>query len=161
MKHLKYLLLLLIPILFISCSKPAKFDSAAAKKAIANGNDILSNSLAKADIQSIANLYTEDAVLLPPNSEMLEGRDSIKTFWESVTHMGLVNIHLTTTDITGAGNIAIETGNYKLEIYPEGKEAIYDHGKFLVVWQEQNDNSWKIIRDMWNSDVQPSPPAGK
>ncbi|MEJ2613993.1 MAG: DUF4440 domain-containing protein [Ignavibacteriaceae bacterium] len=161
MKYFKYLLLFLIPLLFISCSQPAKFDSAAAKKAIDNGNALLSNSLAKGDIQSIANLYTEDAIALPPNSEMLEGRDSIKTFWESVTRMGLVNIHLTTTDITGSGNIAVETGNYKLEIYPEGKEAINDHGKYLVIWQEQKNNSWEIIRDMWNSDVAPVPSAGK
>ena len=161
MNYFKYLLLLLIPILLISCSQPAKFDLAAAKKAIDNGNALLSNSLAKGDIQSISNLYKADAIVLPPNREMIDGRDSIKTFWESITRMGLVNVHLTTTEITGSGNIAVETGKYKLEIYPEGKEAINDNGKYLVVWQEQNDNSWEIKRDMWSSDVPPAPSAGK
>lgn len=162
MKYYKFFLLFLISVFLISCSQPtAKFDSAAAKTGIDSGNAILSTSLAKGDTQAIANLYTKDAIVLPPNTEMVQGRDSIKSFWESVTKMGIVNIHLTTTNITGSGNIAVETGKYDLEVYPEGKEAINDHGKYLVVWQQQNDNSWKIIRDMWSSDVVPTPPAGK
>ena len=161
MKYYKFLLFFLISVFLISCSQPAKFDSAAAKKEIDNGNAILSSSLAKGNTQSIANLYTQDAIVLPPNKEMVEGRDTIKELWGSFTKMGLVNIHLTTTNITGSGNIAVETGKYNLEIYPEGKEAINDHGKYLAIWQQQNDNSWKIIRDMWSSDVAPVQPAGK
>ena len=57
-------------------------------------------------------MYTEDAITLPPDREMVEGRDLMKTLRESVNRMGLVNIHLTTINITGSGNVAVETGKY-------------------------------------------------
>ena len=152
---------LLISIFLASCAQPAKFDSSSATKGIDAGNAVFSSSFAKGNTQAIADLYTEDAVVLPPNQEMVEGRDSIKSLFESIAKKGLVNIHLITTNITGSGSIAVETGQYNLEIYPEGKEAINDHGKYLAVWQQQNDNSWKMIRDMWSSNTEPPPSPGK
>lgn len=34
-----------------------------------------------------------------------------------------------------------------------GGKATLDKGKFLTVWKKQADGSWKIIRDMYNSDL--------
>jgi hypothetical protein len=35
------------------------------------------------DIASVAALYTEDAVVLPPGADMVEGRSAIQAFWKT------------------------------------------------------------------------------
>jgi len=36
-------------------------------------------------------------------------------------------------------------------------KQIDDRGKFVVVWKKQADGAWKIVADIWNSDMPPAP----
>jgi ketosteroid isomerase-like protein len=48
---------------------------------------------------------------------------------------------------------AFERGRYDITIAPRaGGEAMDDIGKYITVYQRQADGSWKIARDIWNSD---------
>ena len=31
-----------------------------------------------------------------------------------------------------------------------------DEGKYVVVWKKQEDGSWKLHRDIWNSNLMPA-----
>jgi ketosteroid isomerase-like protein len=42
-----------------------------------------------------------------------------------------------------------------MTVQPRGGREIKDKGKFVVVWKRQADGSWKIVRDVYNSDVPP------
>ena len=154
MKKLFLLIVCALPLILFSCTQQQKsFDSASAQKAIDEGNAAFSSYFAKGDSTSMAALYTEDAKVLPPNMKMVNGQDEIESLWGSFIRLGQVNIQLATTSLTGSGNIAVETGSYNLKVQPQGTDAIQDQGKYMVVWQLQSDNSWKMIRDMWSSDL--------
>ncbi|HKI77955.1 MAG TPA: DUF4440 domain-containing protein [Ignavibacteriaceae bacterium] len=154
MKRFVILLVYSLPLLLISCTQQkAEFDSASVKKIIDENNTAFGNYSAKGDSVSVANLYTEDAVLLPPNSAMVKGRDGIESVWGSFFRLGKIDIKLTAEDVYGEGSIAVETGKYDLTIQPEGTTPIKDHGKYIVVWQKQSNNSWKLKRDIWNSNL--------
>ncbi len=152
MKHL-ILLLVLSFVLLTNSNAQEEFNSSSAQKAIDKGNDAFSSYFAKGDSTAMAGLYTDDAIVLPPNMARVKGHNAISKLWGSFIRMGKVNIQLTTTELTGSGNIAVETGNYNLNIKPEGKDAMKDHGKYLVIWKKKNDDSWKMIRDMFSSNL--------
>jgi ketosteroid isomerase-like protein len=60
---------------------------------------------------------------------------------------------LTSTEVQVVGPWAFDRGAYRWRGIPRaGGEPIEDHGKYLVILQRQPDGSWKVARDMDNSD---------
>jgi len=102
----------------------------------------------------MAALYTENAVLLPPNSEIIRGRQGIKEFWDASIQMGVKDCVLTTVELSGSGDIVNEMGKYALKIQPKGQEPVEDKGKYVVVWKLTADG-WKLHWDIWNSNMPP------
>ena len=110
----------------------------------------------RGDVAAVAALYTDDAVLLPPNLEMLRGREAIQQFWAGAKQMGVREAALETVQVEESGDMACEIGAYTLKIQPEGGQATADRGKCVVVWKREGDRSWKLAVDIWNTN---SPPA--
>jgi ketosteroid isomerase-like protein len=58
------------------------------------------------------------------------------------------------------GDLAYSVGTYELTMNdPKGK-PVTDRGKYMTVWKKQPDGQWKVVTDMYNSDL-PAPEAGK
>ena len=101
------------------------------------------------DAASIANLYTENGQLLPPNADFLTGREAVQAVWQSILDMGVKEIKLDIVELEGHGDTAIETSNYTL--YDESGQQL-DQGKYIVIWKQQN-GQWKLYRDIFNSSM--------
>jgi ketosteroid isomerase-like protein len=107
----------------------------------------------KADASTIGALYTEDAILMPPNFDMMRGRSGAQGFCDGAIKMGVKEANLTTMELTDLGNMVHEVGNYALKIQPEGKAAFEDKGKYTVLWAKMPDGAVKMHRDMWNTSL--------
>lgn len=147
------LFLLALSLALLSCAQPEKMDVAAVRKAIEAGNAKWVEAFNRGDAAGVAALYTDDATLLPPNSEMVQGKQGIQDFWNGGIQMGLKDAALTTVDVGGSGDTAYEIGKYTLKIQPAGQEGMTDSGKYLVVWKRQADGTWKLHVDIWNSSM--------
>jgi len=128
-------------------------DVAQVRQAIEEANAKFGEAVRMADAAAIADLYTEDARLLPPNSEMIEGKEGIEAFWGGGLQMGIKEAVLTTLDVLGIGDMVCEIGKYDLTIQPEGQEAMKDSGKYLVIWKKAMDGIWKLHVDIWNTNM--------
>jgi ketosteroid isomerase-like protein len=136
---------------------PPKADPAAIEQAIkAKGSD-WNGYIAAQDDSAIAALYADDAVLMPPNQPRRTGAD-IRTFWS-----GLWVIKPTMTISTDkvvaseAGDVAVEEGSFKLSYAGADGKPIEDTGKYIVIWRKTG-NDWKVVRDIFNTDLPPAPP---
>jgi ketosteroid isomerase-like protein len=113
-----------------------------------------SADFAKSDAAALAGHYAEDAMVLPPNAEIVKGRAAIQAFWQSnvetMKHLGL-----TTTEVHSGGDYAYEVGTYEIGTAPD---AVVDRGKFMVVWKKAG-GKWWIYRDMFSSNAPPPAPA--
>ena len=114
---------------------------------------------AKADADAMANLYAEDALLMPPGAPAVTGRAAIKTFLgEDAAKSKAAGISLKNAAVTGSGvdgDIGWLSGTYTVV---DSTGATIDSGSYLSVHRRAN-GSWPYIRDIWNSDRPPAPPA--
>jgi uncharacterized protein (TIGR02246 family) len=128
-------------------------DLAQVRQLIEETNVKFGEAVRSGDATALASLYTEDAKLLPPNSEMILGREGIEAFWGGGLQMGIKDAVLTTVEVLGIGDMVCEIGRYDLTIQPEGQEAVEDSGKFLVIWKKVATDTWKLHVDIWNTSL--------
>ena len=106
-------------------------------------------SIEQADLEVIGNLYGEDAKILPPNMDMLEGKDSIQAFWQGALEMGIKSYQPEILEVEHSGNLGFFVGKYTL--YGDGNQVI-NKGKFITVFKNI-DGKWKVYRDIFNSSI--------
>ncbi|MFW6039940.1 MAG: YybH family protein [Gemmatimonadota bacterium] len=102
------------------------------------------------DAEAVAAMYTEDAVVLPPGKDAIEGREAIRAdLAADLAGMEGMVISFETIDVQAAHGHALEVGGYTLE----GADGSHvDHGKYIVVWKD-TDDGWKMSHDIWNSSM--------
>lgn len=133
-------------------------DPAAVRQAIEATNIKFADGLNRGDIDAMLTAYASDAIVMQPNQPAWRGHDGIRTGGQgmfSAATLSGVTFH--TDDVQIAGDLAVETGRYEMTLTPKQGKAINDKGKYLTVWQRQADGSWKVIRDISNSDLPASP----
>ncbi|OGS55270.1 MAG: hypothetical protein A3K60_05045 [Euryarchaeota archaeon RBG_19FT_COMBO_56_21] len=124
-----------------------------AERIVKRNNRKFSLGIRTRNLTTIEQLYTEDTVLMPPNNDMVKGRRGTREFWSAAIKMGLKSATLSTIEAQRCGDEIREIGIYRLRIVPEHKKAYEDVGKYLTVWKVQSDGSWRLQKDIWNSDL--------
>ena len=122
------------------------------RNAITSANQNFMDAFKRADAAAIAALYTADATLLPPDAQMMNGTEAIKSFWQGAMNMGIKEARLETMKVEAQGDLAYEIGRYTLSIETKGGEGMAIAGKYVVVWKQQG-GAWKLHADIWNSDA--------
>jgi uncharacterized protein (TIGR02246 family) len=100
----------------------------------------------RGDADALMELYAEDAVLLPPDHEPIEGRQAIGEFWRQGTDQGL---EVRTLRVDTDGKLGYLVGRYML---PATEDEPADSGKYVMCLERQIDGSWKLTADIWNSN---------
>jgi uncharacterized protein (TIGR02246 family) len=143
-------ILLCLTLLGLPLAAPAD-GGAKARAAVEAQNAKLSAAYGSADFKAVAALYTADAQLLPPDGDVIQGKDAIEAFWKATYESGVTGAKLTTLDVGRSGDLAYETGTALLTIQPKGKEPTTATLKYLVVWKKLPEQGWKLHRDIWNA----------
>jgi len=120
----------------------------AASEAIPVVYEEFMSAVERGDAPALAALYTEDAQIFPPGSDIVSGTDVLPGFWATMLGMGIKRCSFETLEIEEHGDIAFETG--RATLYGEGGVLI-DKPKYLVIWKRQG-GTWRLHRDIFNSD---------
>jgi ketosteroid isomerase-like protein len=107
------------------------------------------------DIESIQSFYAADAWLFPPQAPIAKTAAERLAYWQAQKlpigasdSVGLT-AHI---EVAESGELAIEYGSfYQMVTDRQGKAQTTPH-KYVAAWQKQDDGSWKVIADMWNTD---------
>ena len=119
------------------------------KATIQSLNEKFAASFNAGDFSAVAGHYTEDAFLLPPGAEMMQGRSAIQAYWTGAgAQVG--DLKLTAIDVKPLGSDAArEVGTFALKT--KGPQPQDLSGKYVVIWQKVG-TDWKLATDIWNSD---------
>ena len=150
--HLKINLLLFLFI--FSCSSSIDHESNILE--IKKVNQKYLEFYNSGNYEGVASLHTEDAVVMPPNVLSRIGKDQIMSAIKEEIDMGFTDLKFVENDIKIFGTLAYDEGSYSLNIKSDIGEIIgNDFGKYLVVWEKQNDGRWLMKKDIWNSNLSP------
>jgi uncharacterized protein (TIGR02246 family) len=107
------------------------------------------------NVDAIAAVYADDAVLLPPNAPAQRGRDAIRTFWGGLLKTYTLKFEVGSDLVEGRGDLAYNVGHYRFTAVPKDKAnpGMADEGKFVEILKKQPDGSWKYAVDMYNSNL--------
>jgi len=136
----------------------AAADPAVVRQAIEAADARAVEALNKGDVEAWLTSYASDAIALPPNEPAWRGTDGLRAGAKGMLDKAAISgMALHAEDVKVGGDLAVESGTYEMTLTPKKGKAISDKGKYITVWQRQADGSWKIIRDIFNSDL---PAAG-
>ena len=139
----------LVGVAVCGCQPPQADPPADVTAEIRTADDEFSAAFAAQDAAALANLYTAQAQLLPPNSDFIIGREAIETFWQGVMDAGVAGATLRTEEAMGTDSMAVEVGRYEMSA---ADGSTIDEGKYIVWWQRTPDG-WRLHRDIWNSSL--------
>ena len=129
-------------------------DAGAARQAIEAANARFADAAKRGDTAVVSAIFAEDVIVMMPNQPAQRGVDAArKNFASTFAPSTVKAFDLKTDDVAVGGDLAVETGNYEMTLQPRGGREVKDKGKYITVWKRQADGSWKIIRDMVNSDL--------
>ena len=105
--------------------------------------------------------FSDDALFLPPNQTEVSGKVNIQAWMAAYPPFS--NFTAQSVELEGSGDVAYNRGVYELDVTPPGATAaVHEKGKFLEIWRKQADGSWKLVRDIFNSDIPMAvPPPAK
>lgn len=148
-----FVLIICFSLLSFTAPQKEEMDLSQVRKAIEESNLKLREAIHKANASAIADMYTEDAMIMPPNSEIVKGKEAIEAMWNGAIQMGMQDIELTTMNVFGSGDYIYEIGKYTVTMQSEGQDSIQDKGKYVDVWKKTADGSCKLHVNIWNSSM--------
>ena len=101
----------------------------------------------------LAERYDDRAVSMPPGLPALSSRSVIEADFKAFFQSNTATHRTFDADREITGDFAIERARYEATIRPrDGRAAVHEAGKHVVVYRRQQDGSWKVFWEIWNSD---------
>jgi ketosteroid isomerase-like protein len=134
-------------------------DTAADEAAIRAGDSAWFTHYNAGHVDSVAALYADDAVLNIPGVPPARGSSAVReALAKDIANSSGGGFTLTqgpTPEIGVSGDLAYVWNTFKVT---DKSGATVDVGKYVTVVARKT-GEWRIIRDIWNSDNPPAPPA--
>jgi uncharacterized protein (TIGR02246 family) len=113
------------------------------------------------DLDKTVSYYAESAVVMPPNASAATTKESIRSAWkEMLTAPGAaISWKATKVEVAKSGDLAYVSGTYEETMTDASGKPIKDRGKYVEIFKKQADETWKVVADIWNSDLPASAPA--
>jgi len=134
-------------------------DTAELMKKIQAMNDESAKKMVSGDEAGMWANYTEDVISMPSYEPMLKGIAACKESYKKMNESGMkmTAFKSTVTDILQSGNFVVDIGMYEITMtMPQmGDQPWSDNGKYMTVWEKQEDGSLKVVVETWNTDNNP------
>lgn len=122
------------------------------RQEIAAASRAFSQAYVSGDTATIRDLYTSDAILLPPEGDV-RGRDAIARYFAPRARRTNLAHAMTSDDLHVSDSLAIDVGTWSNAWRIDDGPVREASGRYLVVWRRGEDRRWRIAYDMWHRPV--------
>ncbi|HUF71527.1 MAG TPA: nuclear transport factor 2 family protein [Gammaproteobacteria bacterium] len=135
------------------CSPSAQSTDAGAEAAIAEFNRQYLAAINEADINALADLTTEDHMMIMSGGEPLAGKQALVDAMTGAFERFAFDEAWMPEETVVSGDLAYQRGTFVVNATPRaGGAATRTTGNFMRIYRRQPDGSWLMVRDMFNSD---------
>jgi uncharacterized protein (TIGR02246 family) len=133
------------------------------EQALRDADAQLSAAAAAKDLDKTVSYYSDDAVVMPPNSGRATAKEAIQSALKELLASpgAAVSWKATKVEVAKSGDLACVSGTYEEMTIDASGKPVKDRGKYVKVWEKQADGKWKCSADIWNSDLPVPAPFGK
>ena len=135
---------LVVVLLAVGCTQAPQTDLEGLKAM----RDVWQSAYDAKDGALIAEIYSENGAVMPPNSQLVNGRAAIGNFFTEFHAAGL-GVELQDTEAYAHGDVGYKVGTYTIS---DADGATVDEGKYVEIWR-YIDGTWKMHRDIFNSNL--------
>ena len=155
---MKKLLAIFFALLFTASLVNAQ-DEADMKKKVQMMNDEMSALMLSGDHESMWAYYSDDIISMPSYQPMMKGIDACKESSDQMMESGMkiTAFKSTNQELMVSGDFVIDIGTYEITMtVPEMGDMPYtDNGKYMTVWEMQDEGSMLVVAETWNTDKNP------
>jgi len=138
----------IVAALFALMASPSVAQTAAGE--IGKANEQFVQAFNVGDAATIGRTYTERALVLPPNAEMIEGREAIQKYWRGVIEAGIRNLSMRSIRVDEyGGDAARAIGQFSAEAPEPRDQTGTVEGKYVLVWRKTGGH-WQLDSVIWN-----------
>ncbi|MBK6265235.1 DUF4440 domain-containing protein [Marivirga sp. S37H4] len=105
------------------------------------------------DFESLANSYTVDGKIMPPGTDIIEGREAIKQRWLLPENVKILHHKAVPVEIVIMDDTAYDAGYYEGTTQKADGSTVSWSGKYLIIWKKEA-GEWKMYYDIWNNRKQ-------
>ena len=110
----------------------------------------LQQALNSRDFRALASMYTDGAVIIPAESEILHSPDAINGFWKDQLVSGANSYRFDVIDSDVHGDHAYVSTLWTAKVHTRDDRLVTFQGNISHVLDRQPDGSWKISMQSWN-----------
>jgi uncharacterized protein (TIGR02246 family) len=147
---------LVVSIALLGCTARGRHDPTGTTATFDQLLKEFSASLSAGDAERWLALWAEDGVQLPPDEPPVEGKMAIAAKMRGLLNRFKFDMTIQNIETHSAGDWGFVRGKYQATLTPkQGGAAIPIDGKYLTILNRRSDGSWKIYRDIFNSNLPP------
>ncbi|MBK5291989.1 MAG: SgcJ/EcaC family oxidoreductase [Acidobacteriia bacterium] len=149
--------------LYIGCgAQPVPDPRAVDESAIQELEAAWTKTAEAKDAAGFVSYYSDDASVLAPNAPVATGAEPIRSTISQL--FALPGFSLTfksnKVEVARGGDLAYSHGAYSMTMNDPKGSLLTDKGKFLTVFRKNAEGKWKVVADMFNTDLpMPAPPT--
>jgi ketosteroid isomerase-like protein len=107
------------------------------------------------DLEKTVSYYAEGAIVMPPNEASAPTKEAIRSAWKEMltTPGAAISWKATKVEVAKSGDLAYVSGTYEETMTDASGKPVKDRGKYVEIFKKQADGTWKVVADIWNSDL--------
>ena len=148
----------LVMLTFVVSPWAQEIDVEAQRAALRKADETWSKIAGTKDVDAFLTMVDENGSMLSPNAPILAGKEAVGQSATAVmSNPGFsLSWKSSTVEVSKAGDLGYTIGTYELKLQDPQGNPITDRGKYMTVWKKQRDGTWKVVADMFNTDL-PAP----
>ncbi len=139
-------------------SQPKKPSAAQDEAAILEFNQRYLKAINDGDSATLASLTTPEHIMIMPGRPPLVGKEANDAANARAAQMYKFQEAWAPEETFVSGDLAYQRGTFTVAATPKAGGATRNtRGTFLRIYKRQADGSWRMVRDMFNSDAPAAP----
>jgi len=104
----------------------------------------------RGDLNTIVELYDQDALILSPGCDIETGLDAIKNCYQEAINLGWKNFRQVSVEIDSNDKLAYHIGQFTIDSPETDGSTQQAKGKYIDVYKLHDDGIWKIHVSAFN-----------